>query len=90
MLHCAGREVRPLSAGNWQRSISDACRLCSPVPESIRWAPTRRVPEGVPHPSASAAGRRLAAVIERRTEAALRQLDHADLLEEFEASRCGL
>jgi hypothetical protein len=26
--------------------------------------------------------------IERRTEAALRQLDHAGLLEDFEASRC--
>jgi hypothetical protein len=26
--------------------------------------------------------------IERRTEAALRQLDHAGLLEDFQASRC--
>jgi hypothetical protein len=27
--------------------------------------------------------------VERRTEAALRQLHHAGLLEDFEASRCG-
>jgi hypothetical protein len=61
--------------------------FADPVPEIDCDGRRRASPEGVVNRVCRVLVGAWLRSIERRTEAALRQLDHADLLEEFEASR---